>query len=184
MTYRARNSRSRRSDRQRPALRGFTLLELIAVVALLATLAVAGRYSLRGPLAKARLEQALQRLAELDHQARAESRRHRQPVELSIDLDDAAVGFKPVADEARLWRRRTTAGQGVHIDQARFGDRRASDGQSSVWISPWGQSDPYAIRLTADGGRIAAWLLVLGASGQTVKCWDDATVERALPIHD
>jgi prepilin-type N-terminal cleavage/methylation domain-containing protein len=168
-----------------PAPGGFTLLELIAVLALLATLVIAGRFTLRGPLAKARLEQALERLADLDGQARAEARRFRRPVELTFDLDAAAAGFKLSADDSAAWRRRTAAGQLVRIDQARAGGQRAADGQLRVWVSPWGQSEPYAVRLAVgDGGRYAAWLLILGVSGQGVKCWDNTTVDRVLAIHD
>ena len=79
---------------------GFTLVELIAVLAIIVLLATVVAYSLGGHLARARLNAALDRLEEADHRARDAARRGQAFVELRIDGPRGRVDpiGSPVAD--------------------------------------------------------------------------------------
>jgi prepilin-type N-terminal cleavage/methylation domain-containing protein len=161
----------------RPLRRGFSLVELIAVVALLAIFAGVAAVSVRGHVDEARLVAALNRIQSLDGRLRDEAQRLRRSGELSVDADDGRVFQVGTPYSAARPSRSIALGGGLRIDRLRTSRHNQRRGQLRVLISSHGQSDTYAVRLRTGSGR-QAWLVVL-ASGQCLRIEQDQDV-RAI----
>jgi type II secretion system protein H len=72
------------TSKTRASSGGFTLIELVAVMTILAILAGAVSLSLRGPYQTARLENAVERLTMVDRQMREHARRYGRSEQLTI----------------------------------------------------------------------------------------------------
>lgn len=161
--------------------RAFTLLELVVVLALLAIVTTAVTMSLRQPLQNARLQRALASLEDADHRARVEARKWSTAVELRITSTGEVRQTALHAADAALSERVVALDGGLRIDRFLTASADSDEGELVVRISPTGQSDTYAIRLRA-GDQRQAWLLVVGASGQTNRTNEDNTVETLVSM--
>src|SRR5688572_28397543 len=118
--------------RNRPA--GFSLVELIAVIALLAIFAALAVVSLRGHVANARLELLLDRIEALDARVRDEAQRHQRPGELRVDIDRGRV-YQLGAERAAASSRNISLDEAVQIDRIQTGTRNSQQGELRVPIS-------------------------------------------------
>lgn len=155
---------------------GFTLIELAAVMVLVAILAATVGISLRGRVTKLRLETIANRLENLDRQTRDLARRQRQPMRLRIDTTSGTVEQGFASQTAPL--KRVRVGEQVDIDQLWLPRGRRS-GSGDILISAAGQSSTYALRLSSESGQ-RAWLLVCGLSGQVVRVESDEAIQSLL----
>jgi type II secretion system protein H len=156
---------------------GFTLLEMIVVLALLALLATVVTVSLAGPRRAARAQDAADEILNYDRSAREWCRRFGRPGGITFDLDRRTV-------------RRVTAGQSdspqqpaaLHLSSGFRVARLVSAGQSreagevTLPCSPRGQTPSYAVLLAGpEGGQ--RWIVVAGLSGKAVTAGDAREVE-------
>jgi prepilin-type N-terminal cleavage/methylation domain-containing protein len=161
-------------SRFRPA---FTLLEMIATLALLAILAAVVTVSLAGPRRAARAQDAADEVLNYDRLAREWCRRFGRPGGITFDLDRGAV-------------RRVMAGQSdgapqpatLHVSGGFRIARLVSAGQSqeagevTLPCSPRGQTPSYAVLLAGPEGR-QQWVVVAGLSGKAVTANNAREVE-------
>ena len=157
---------------------GFTLVEVIAVLVLIALAAGTVAVSVRGHVAGAQLEMFLDRLETLDAQARNAAKRHSQSVALTFDMGNGQVSQ---AGGDAVEKRTFAAPGSVAIAKVRTNYQQSTDGTLQINVSPLGQTDTYALRLQAASGR-SAWLVVLGVSGQCLRFDEERDVEEIFSL--
>ena len=164
--------------------KAFTLIELVAVLAIVALLTAGVSLSLRGALRDAHAEDAASRLVAFDALARQEARRLNRPSELHIDPHDG-----------RVWRREVSASGGDHetgvalvlppgvaIDEV-FTARGRSRATETITIacSASGRTASYAILLSGPGER-RRWIMFAGLTGQSRLIEHDRNVQDIFGV--
>jgi prepilin-type N-terminal cleavage/methylation domain-containing protein len=154
--------------------RAFTLIELVACVAIMAILAAAAALSLHGHRSEATLPMAIQIIRFADEQARQRALRSDASVELRIALDHPNIvqlSSGPTSSEFQL-------PGAFRIARARIAGRSRDTGEISVRFSPRGWASAYALQIT-DGTR-SQWVAFTGLIGDPQTLDDDQTLEHIL----
>lgn len=158
---------------QRIKRTAFTLIELAAVVALIALLTGVAIVKLGGPLRKATYESALQRIVALDQQTRFRAQAA-QPGRIFIDLEACElVSFAGRADSQPA--NQVFLPPGFSIDEVVTRSRRCADGSMEILIGPLGNSPTYAMKVS-NSRELSRWLLFMGRTGQFVYLESDDQV--------
>lgn len=159
---------------------GFTLIELVAVMIVIGLLSGIAVVSVSGHIHHARLVQAIQRIESLDRRARDEARQHSRPVGLLFDPRQRLVSIvtRP-SERATDSTRRVKLPKGIDIQEIRVGRRRMTGRTVPVSLSPLGQSEPYAVRLTA-ANEASHWLLTIGLTGQQLELESERDIDALL----
>jgi type II secretion system protein H len=156
---------------------GFTLVELVAVLTIMAILAGAASLSLRGPHQTARLEGAVERLTMVDRQVREHARRYGRCEQLTICPNTGRIAA--VAPDGQKTLIAPFQLDGRVIEQVAIGERRSDCDEVTIDYSAQGRSATFAMRLRGPDGK-SHWLLFAGATGQTVRIEDEKTVKELL----
>jgi len=157
---------------------GFSLIELLVVLTLIAVVSATATVSLREPYRRARLEHAVDQLAMADQQARGRARRLDRPCRLVYDLDQNEVR---ISDGSRGKTSPTVVrtGRGVQIDRLlRKGDRQ-TNGAPWVEVRSQGTTPTYAVRVRTAKDQ-CTWLFYCGVTGQVTRLDKDSHVEALL----
>ncbi|QEG02839.1 hypothetical protein Mal15_69600 [Stieleria maiorica] len=155
-------------------MRGFSLIELIVVLVLMAILASLTTFSLRGVIARQRLGRAVEVVEQFDTALRRAARHHRRRVAATIDRGRGRLTVDLSGESARTF----ALPRQVSIDAIRFGPVPASRSGAQVTANPDGSTPSYALRLTTgDTGR---WIFLAGGSGQIVDDFDPMAIDLAL----
>lgn len=150
--------------------RGFTILELSVVLALMAIMVGVATVSMNGRLRGAHADQALEAVRALDHRARHDARTGPGEITLRLDTRAGKVGVadhrddETVVDEYILPEGLVIEDAWVLLD-ARLVRRKTL----SIPIGPHGTSATYGLTIRSedeDGGHTTNALLVAGVSGQ------------------
>ena len=106
---------------------------------------------------------------------------NQSPVALAFDANDQRVS-QINADVAYASTQRSFAvPHGVAIAQIKTTSQASEYGVLQLAVSPLGQTDTYAVRLQASGGR-NVWFVVLGASGQCLRFDEEDDVEELFSL--
>jgi prepilin-type N-terminal cleavage/methylation domain-containing protein len=149
----------------------FTLIELLAVIAILGMFASVATVVVRGSISAARHQLDWQRLRSMDVTLRAQCRRLKRPATLQVDLDTGN------------WERHMVGMQSLRLiettslDEVSNRGQVVRTGQATLFYRADGTSDSYAVRLNGDIDN--QWRLSCGGSGQWVEGVSRDTV-RAL----
>ena len=157
---------------------GFTLLEVVVVVAIMAIAAAAVSLHIQGPLATARRDNVFSALRSFDAVTRAAARAQDRAFLLNVDLGsgrlerqpcggaEAAAGFLALPAGLRL----TTVAVRQHIYSA---------GRVSILCSALGLTPSYAIEVDTGAGR-RRWLVVAGLTGEAIETADENQARALL----
>jgi prepilin-type N-terminal cleavage/methylation domain-containing protein len=145
---------------------GFTLIEVMLAVVLLALLSGAAALSFVRPIRSARAQQTMRMLQRADAMAREEAIRFGRPVQIRFDLNRQTL---------------TRAGAVTPIPGVRairIGDQSFLDGQVTIDVSPMGLSASYAVQLA--GVEQDRWIVLAGLSGETITTKNESQVVQLL----
>jgi prepilin-type N-terminal cleavage/methylation domain-containing protein len=156
--------------------RGFTLIELVGVLSIMALLAGTASLELNGSRHKGDLADAIGQLQSADQNARTLARSGDQPVTLSISIADGSIR-RSSGDVV------TTPGylpSDIKIARVRQAGTAIDFGSAAITIRPRGLSVSYAVELVcSDGDR--QWIVFSGISGQMLKV-DDENLDAILQL--
>jgi prepilin-type N-terminal cleavage/methylation domain-containing protein len=155
--------------------RAFTVIELVACLAIMAMLAASAAISLHSHRSEATLPTAVQIIRFADEQARQRALRSDSPVELRLDFarpDTILLSSGPTSSEFQL-------PDGFRVARARIAGQPRDNDDISVRFSPRGLAPAYAVQIT-DGTR-SQWLAFTGLIGEPQTLDDDQTLEDILP---
>ena len=154
----------------------FTLVEVIAVIAVLGLLAGATAWSMADDVRQSSLNDAVDRVAHIDRSARAASIRFGQPGELVMDMQQQTLTRSLGRGFA------VTEAHPVHIDGPATVDRvlilshrrpiveRTEHDTARITYTAAGRSRSYAVRVSL--GANHTWLLVAGLTGHVTRLDD------------
>jgi prepilin-type N-terminal cleavage/methylation domain-containing protein len=157
--------------------RGFTLIEVMAVMLILALLSAAAAWSFARPLARARAAEAVELLTSFDASSRLAARRFGRTVEMRFDLADGTLQRLEGGEVVY----RGTLPRGFGIEQLRTAEDVRDAGEGTIECSRLSLSPSYAIKLVGPGG-FERWLVVAGLSGQVTSARDESDVEAILNL--
>jgi type II secretion system protein H len=150
--------------------RGFTFIEVMVTLVIVALCATAVAWSLAPAADRARLTDALDRLHQFDAASRHSARRSGRSLAMHFDLGAQQWRTTPMAGgdsdamrDARAVHRMST---GYRLTGIRTADEMVSFGKLAIPCSPQGRTPTYALRIEADTTSEATWILVAGISGQ------------------
>lgn len=165
---------------------GFTLIEVAAVVLLMALLAVAAGLSLSGRYRQVAMERVVQQLVHQDRLARQQARLTGRSVQLVFDLDQAKVTRSNAHDTqpAQPW----SLPPGYRLIKIFLLGRSVDQGQIAVSYSQRGWSPSYILWLSGPENQ-STRLLIIGLSGQVMEVTDEGQLKAlcealAMQGHD
>jgi prepilin-type N-terminal cleavage/methylation domain-containing protein len=162
---------------------GFTLVELMMAVLLLALLTSAVALSFSGPIQRARGQDAIEQIRSFDAAARDAARREGREVRMALDLSAGTLARREGADLESL-RCQIALPPGFRIEQLRVAGQTYSDGEAVIDVSSLGLSRSYGIHLVGPG--LDQWLVFAGQGGNMTRVQDEETMssilERAAPV--
>lgn len=155
----------------RPCSAAFTLIELMAALAILAILSIAAAFAFSAPLARARTTDAISSLKSFDTNTRQYAVRFDRQVDLIIDLDNNQLRRNPSAHTLSF-------SSSIRILEVRLPARRHTSGQVNIPCTPAGLTPTYALHLT--GPQTNRWILVAGLTGQITETHDEQSLNNLL----
>jgi prepilin-type N-terminal cleavage/methylation domain-containing protein len=156
------------------ARRGFTLIEMLIVVALMAILTAAVTLSLSGAVRSARIEDVMGQFIAFDHSTREIARRFARSRALRFDLIRGTVHRLDDNREAVP----LLLGGGMTVTRVIVRDEIARFGEITVPFSDRGQSPSYAVLLSGPAGE--RWVTLAGLTGQAMVLIDERDVQEIL----
>jgi prepilin-type N-terminal cleavage/methylation domain-containing protein len=154
--------------------RAFTLIETLAVIALMAILAAAVTVSLAGAARAARVEDVAERFVAFDRSTRDVAKQFGRTPALRFDVNRGTVHRIDGDREAAPLR----LGGEVRVTRVIARGRDAAYGDVIVRFSALGQSPSYAVRLTGQNGE--RWLAFAGLTGQALVVRDEREAQDIL----
>ena len=155
----------------------FTLIELTAVLVLMAVITGAAVVSLAGPRSRAVAADAAAQVSFADAQVRQAALGTDQPQTLLIDLQ--AGRLSRVSDDAPPVTL-VDLPAGVRLARVVVGAEATDFGQVRLPISAAGRSPSYAVDLSTPAGQ--RWLVVAGLTGQVTPAADGADADAVLEL--
>jgi type II secretion system protein H len=159
---------------------GFTLLEMLLVLALGAVLATVAAVSLASSRRAASAKNIAGQVAHFDRLARETARRSGRPVRLTFDLDRGdlrrTLGDRDDRSDPRAGTSALHLVGGARIAKIVRARESSTAGQVSVPCSARGQTPSYAVLLVGPGAE-RQWLVVAGLTGRVSTATDEREVQ-------
>jgi prepilin-type N-terminal cleavage/methylation domain-containing protein len=158
-----------------PGRSGFTLLEILLVVMILATVLGVAAATMVGPVRKARTIQAFDRLENVDRYTRTVARRDNTPYRITFDRKKRIIESRSVLETNKRNIRVWPMPSGTELRH--YYDARGSSNLSKyeVLVAANGTSPSYAVAVAGrEGGK--HWIVTFGLSGKQIRVEDDSDV--------
>ncbi len=166
--------RGQEGARRTGAVGGFTLIETMLAVLIMALLASAAALSFAAPMRAARAREAFDQLISADRSARQASRDGGRVVRLSFDPSDGAVS-RFLGGKMQF---RTRLPSSFQMDGVLIGRRAIRSSIAEVEFSASGFSSTYAVHVIGPG--VDRWILFAGLTGQASVVADEQAVRLAV----
>lgn len=147
--------------------KGFSLIELVVVLLLLAILAAMATYSARGIVARDRLARGVETIEQFDRALRRAARSQRRPVKGMIDRRRGEFAVEG-SQERRFRLPDSVSIESLRMDASGRGLTAIGDGSTSS----------YAVELQCDRAKV--FVLFAGGSGQVLHLTDRSQVQSIL----
>lgn len=156
----------------------FTLVEMVAVLALAGLLAAAATLSVEGLGRDARMDDVMDRLAEYDQLARASARQAHRPVTLWFNATRGAVEriFEARDGEPDAGQAVFHLPPGFSIERVMAAGGRDPGADLKLAVSEAGRSASYALRIRG-AGRVR-WILIAGLTGDLTWPKDEREIDN------
>ncbi len=162
----------------RASARGFTLLELLVVVALLALVTATVTMRLGHTMGPAALGQAVSEWEFADQQLRVKASRSGKPVALGVEIGTNRLECEFDKDMPPAAR---SLGSHVRLTKYLSSTEEISYGPLAIRYTDRGASRTYAVELTG-GRRLRRWLVVAGITGQITEVADEKAAREILQV--
>jgi prepilin-type N-terminal cleavage/methylation domain-containing protein len=141
-------------------VRGFTLIEMMIAITIMALLVSAAALSFSRPVASMRKREAVETVSRFDEMARQQARKQNAAVQLVFSVPGATLERRA---GGQVVQRMSLAG-GFVIDRLRMAGRDVDAENVMIDCSALGLTATYAVHLK--GADSEQWMVVAGLSGQ------------------
>ena len=161
-----------------PENSGFSLLELLVVLVIVAFVAAVVVVSWSGVHHEAIVESAVGRLRFLDQHMRSYARTHHTECQLSFEIGTSRIRklYHTRNNENPAWE---TLGQGIRIKELQAISEQQRGRRIDILMRRDGTSTTYGIHLVGSGER-ELWLVFAGVSGQVTALKTEREFHAAL----
>ena len=164
--------------------RGFTLIEIIVVVSIMALLTSAVALSFNGPIQSTRARDAIDQVQSLDSSARAYAKRFGKDVQIVFDISQSRLLRREGMDKQVSYE--VALPRGCRIECFRIGNRTIDSGEVTIVCSTLGLTRSYQFHLV--GPKLDRWISFAGLTGEMTVTTDDSRAtenfETALSPRD
>jgi len=143
---------------------GFTLVEMLAVLILMALLSTLAVVSLTGVRSAADMKTVCAQIEQFDRMSRDRAVRRNLPLRVEVDIADGSWSRWNVRTQEQIGTAVRLAGKGVIDGVLIAGQQQMWTDRANIAYTSEGNSPTYAVRLKAKGQE--TWLLFAGLSGQ------------------
>lgn len=157
---------------------GFTLLELLVVLAILAMLSAIAVTRLGGVYQNSQFDTAISSLTTYDSHARRLAAKKNTPLELRIDLNGRQFSIEMNGEPAG---QPIAIPSSVQVERFLSSRERKMSGTATVRLGSAGAGETYALKL-ASPGRSPQWLVMAGGSGQSTLVEKTRDVEEVFRV--
>lgn len=164
----------------RDAESGFTLIELMVVVAIMAIMTAGVGLSLAHTVQRSGYEAQLDRVDWIDRQTRRLCLNHGRVATLQFDLQEQTITRADDGANGQHVERLLELPAQTRLDRFVTARMNQSDGVHEVAVSSQGFSVTYGLRFT-DGGDGARWLVFCGQTGEMLRFEED---QKALSFFE
>lgn len=159
--------------------RGFTIIELLFVMAIVGMLAATAVLRFGGLPQKAGLEWMIGRLENLDGSLRQHAALHHRRTMLALDLGTGQI--KRIYGSGKSDSLSFNLGPQTVISRFVSANKDTSTGQVQIDYSANGQTQTFAINIKSRTNKLAsAWLLFAGTTGQMTRWENEQDVLQVL----
>ena len=159
--------------------RGFSLVELVVVLVLMAILASMATVSIRGVIIRQRLARAAEVVEQFDTALRRSARNGRRRVVGVIDRSRRRLVIGQVNGKARTFSLpKQVSIDSVRLGSVRLGQSPSTSSETQITAAGDGSSASYAVRLVS--GQTRRWVLLAGGTGQVIHDLDSTSVDSLL----
>ena len=168
---------------------GFSLIEVMACLVVVALLAGIAAISLHGPQQTLQMQDIQHRIAHMDRLSREHARRHNVTGNLIYNLQRQTLnrmvngegGGSAASESAELW----ALPRGYEFAELRLVGQPPALRELAIAYSQHGHSPTYAVKLLGPGRarddqRPSQWLLVAGLTGQVTSMSDETEALAVL----
>lgn len=147
--------------------RGFTLIELMMVVLILATASAVVALKLQGPMGEARMKDVTGQIASYDRLTRLQASEQDRTLMVVIDPDKGELRRMDPEGEA-IFGTPLSLPSDFGISRVLVAGEDTSSKKKGVCFSRLGVSRSYAVHVTGPG-RLSRWILFTGLAGEVVE---------------
>lgn len=158
--------------------RGFSLIEMLAVLLILALIAGTVAISLGGAAQRARLEDAVSRFTHYERSTRERAQAQGESLQLVFELKTGRVE-RVTENSQKVNGRPLDLPQGFEIQQMWTREERILDGEVGMLYGSNGCTASYAVMISGLDGQ-ATWIVVAGLSGQFLEADNVEEVQAIL----
>ena len=162
--------------------RGFTLLELLVVLTLVALLTAVVVFKLRVPYRRARAGEVAERIAFTDGLMRSHARNFSKAARLVFELDRGSVHVE-TGEHNRDSHFAFEIPPGVQLEEVWLAGKTTRRGRVVVESPSHGVTPSYAVRLSTRHGP-DRWLLFAGLTGQVTHMENERDVQQVFAYLD
>ena len=151
--------------------KGFTLVELIAVMVIMSLLAGVVLIKAQTPLNSARMRDVVDQIVGFDRLTRSFAVEQNKPVHLVMDLAGGELR-RTDPDETEVYGEPFVLPRGCRLARLLLGGEEIEIGSTAISFSRAGMSASYGLLVEGPGGR-QQWLVVPGLTGLAVEVEDE-----------
>lgn len=157
---------------------GFTLVEVLAVLALAALLCGTAAFSLKAGLDEAEMKDVIRAIKYQDTLMRQHARTYRQPSELLIDVSGGRFSCRTANDVTQTTPAYVLP-EGYEVRNVLVDSRYRQGNEITIACSSGSQTASYAL-LIQGPDRSKAWILVAGLTGQASFFDEEEQIRRVF----
>jgi len=161
-----------------PSPRGFSLVEIMVALVILALAAGVVALRLDGPLARMNVRDALSAMAEFDANTRTWARHQDKPAQIVIDLD-AGMLRRQDADGVEIGKSLVLP-PACRMEKLALPQAEHTAGNIILPCSRQGRTHSYAIKIRR--GERSSWLLLPGLGGEAMMVENDEEITAILSL--
>lgn len=159
-------------------VRGFTMIELTAVLVILAVAAAAVTLRMEAPMRNAQMADVIDEIAAFDDLTRSFARRHDRAVRLVVDTSAGRLSRHGEGDVEQLGTPLELP-DGYRIARLLTRSEDVSAGSVSIRCSERGLTPTYAMRIAGPADR-SCWVVIAGLTGETVRLENNEDETRRI----